>query len=784
MEKYQQWQQVERFFASFRLPDGSIQRGYNRYATPEDFRRQLNLHLRELIRRRLDTRPAAPMRPPLASVAQPQPPALWKGSPFPGLRALTPEDAPIFCGRGRETQELLHKITDAETRFVAVVGASGSGKSSLVAAGLLPALLEHTAKAPWRWARFTPGQSGAHPLRALAQALAEISAGHRTEALEERLFSGPEALTGVVADILHDDQKSAALPEAELLVFIDQFEELFTLVDPVLRSPFIHWLTAAARAPRLRIVITLRADFYAQCVEWQVLAELLRTGSYPLAAPHLGALYEMITGPAERAGLGFEAGLVAQLLQDTGTEPGALALLAFALGELYDHRSEEGRLTWDVYRAFGGVQGVIAQRADAIYHSLDADESTLGRVFGELVEVDQRGTATRRRVPLARVQRSQAASALVEALTAGRLLVRGRDEQDLPTVEVAHEALFRKWDTLQGWIESMADELRLLRQVRQAALDWSDHDRSEAYLWPHERLEPVWAAVEHLEPELDGLTREFLRPEQDRLLAELNDIATDHKRRSDIGERLAVIGDPRPGVGLREDGLPDIVWCEVPAGEVTLEDGAGSFAVPRCWIAKYPVTYLQYRSFLKAPDGFPDARVWKGLERETEAWVQNRKFANHPADNIRWFGAVAFCRWLDTRVGAEIRARFGAQYIIRLPTEWEWLQAATGGDSGNVYPWGPEWDSRRANIYESGLSRTTAVGMYPQGASPVGPLDMAGNLWEWCLNEYEAPSNTGLSGDGRRVVRGGSWDSFQDDARAAYRASNAPVSRNNSLGFR
>jgi hypothetical protein len=218
MERYQQWQQVEQFFSDFRLPDGSIQRGYNPYATAEDFRGQLNLHLRELIRRLLDTRPAAPASPPIAPVAQPRLPALWEGSPFPGLRALTPEDGPIFCGRGRETQELLHRIMDAGTRFVAVVGASGSGKSSLVAAGLLPALLQHTAKAPWRWVRFTPGQSSATPLRALAQALAAVSAGHRSEVLEARLSAGPEALTGLVANLLHDDNEAAAPSKPEILV--------------------------------------------------------------------------------------------------------------------------------------------------------------------------------------------------------------------------------------------------------------------------------------------------------------------------------------------------------------------------------------------------------------------------------------------------------------------------------------------------------------------------------------------------------------------------------------
>lgn len=123
-------------------------------------------------------------------------------------------------------------------------------------------------------------------------------------------------------------------------------------------------------------------------------------------------------------------------------------------------------------------------------------------------------------------------------------------------------------------------------------------------------------------------------------------------------------------------------------------------------------------------------------------------------------------------------------YEIRLPTEWEWQQAATGGNPANVYPWGPEWDLSCANTYESELSRSTAVGMYPQGISPVEALDMSSNVWEWCLNEYEHPERMVLAGDVRRVVRGGSWDYDQDDARATYRNLADPGNRDNDLGFR
>jgi formylglycine-generating enzyme required for sulfatase activity len=249
-----------------------------------------------------------------------------------------------------------------------------------------------------------------------------------------------------------------------------------------------------------------------------------------------------------------------------------------------------------------------------------------------------------------------------------------------------------------------------------------------------------------------------------------------HQERMEIGIYLAELGDPRPGVGLRPGGLPDIAWCEVKGGKITLEGKAGTFRVEPFYIAKYPVTWIQYRTFLEAEDGYRNKIWWKGLaQREDAPGVQYRKHDNYPAENVSWYDAVAFCRWLSKRLG----------YDIRLPTEWEWQQAATGGDKANEYPWGRDWDSEKANTTESGLSRTTAVGLYPKGASPVGALDMSGNVMEWCLNEYNKPKNVEVSSSETRVVRGGSWGYVRSYARAASRNDfRGPGFRHGSFGFR
>ena len=283
------------------------------------------------------------------------------------------------------------------------------------------------------------------------------SRGRRVRDVAEALQENPAVLEELTELTL------AEYPEwAELLLFIDQFEELFTVVDERYRDGFVSLLGHAAKSPKLRIVTTLRADFYHRCVERQLLAELLRTGSYPLAAPGVGALFDMIERPAVRAGLRFEHGLAQRMVDDTGGEPGALALLAFALAELYQAKTEEGELTEAAYQAFGGLRGAIAQRAEATFSALKpAEQATLNAVFRELIEVEEAESgwvATRRRTPLNEVAPTPAAQKLVETFTEARLLQRD-EEGERPIVEVAHEALLRNWPRLVEWINSAGDDL-------------------------------------------------------------------------------------------------------------------------------------------------------------------------------------------------------------------------------------------------------------------------------------------------------------------------------------
>lgn len=236
-------------------------------------------------------------------------------------------------------------------------------------------------------------------------------------------------------------------------------------------------------------------------------------------------------------------------------------------------------------------------------------------------------------------------------------------------------------------------------------------------------------------------------------------------------------------------------WCEVPAGQFLYGEDKKPLELPKFYIAKYPITYAQFQTFIDAEDGFYDLRWWQGLAADDnhrrQPDDQRWKIATHPRDNVSWYDAMAFCRWLSSKLGGESALEKVLEWKICLPTEQEWEKAARGTD-GRIYPWGDEYKAGYANIDERRLvvggkylGQTTPVGSYPQGASPYGVLDMCGNVWEWCLNKYGNPASTGLGGDAPRVVRGGSWYYARNPARAAYRdLISPPNSRNNLRGFR
>ena len=246
--------------------------------------------------------------------------------------------------------------------------------------------------------------------------------------------------------------------------------------------------------------------------------------------------------------------------------------------------------------------------------------------------------------------------------------------------------------------------------------------------------------------------------------------------------------DDRPGVGLRPDGLPDIVWQDCDAGDFLYGDPGEKRTLKTPFrIARYPVTHRQFQAFVDA-GGYGQDEWWTGLAERPEAIQAGWSEPNVPRETVSWYEATAFCRWLDAQFRAAGLLPPG--WRVSLPTDEQWERAARGSD-GRKYPWQGNFPSGLANVGETKgevgagcLGRTSPIGIYPDGKAPSGALDMAGNVWEWCRNEYFKPERRVDGGDRERVVRGGSWGTGTDNSRAAFRSGLLPESRVSLLGFR
>jgi WD40 repeat protein/class 3 adenylate cyclase len=433
--------------------------------------------------------------------------ALETRNPYKGLRAFGEGDAEDFFGREALTEHLVERL--GQTRFLAVVGPSGSGKSSVVRAGLVPRLRQGALPGSERWyvVEMFPG---AYPLEELEAALLR-AADSPPAGLLEQLEQDERGLLRAVKRLLADD-------ESELVLAVDQLEEVFTLVeDEARRTQFLALLERAVADPhaRLRVVVTLRADFYDRPLLYSGFAELLRDYVEALVPLKADEFERAIAGPAERVGARFEPGLLAELVADVSDEPGALPLLQYALTELYERR-EGTTLTADSYRAMGGVSGALAGRAEEIYAGLREEAQEAARqLFLRLVTLGEGAEDTRRRV-----ERTELASmevdqdALEEAIQefgAWRLLSFDRDPRTgTPTIEVAHEALMREWGRFRRWVDSGREEVRLHRRLAAAAREWEEADREPSYLLRGSNLAQFDALAAESTIALTELEREFV----------------------------------------------------------------------------------------------------------------------------------------------------------------------------------------------------------------------------------------------------------------------------------
>jgi WD40 repeat protein/class 3 adenylate cyclase len=418
-------------------------------------------------------------------------------TPYKGLRAFEETDAPDFFGREQLVEQLVDRL--AGTRFMAVVGPSGSGKSSVVRAGLIPALRRGAIPGSERWP-IVDMFPGPKPFDGLEAGLLRTTADPPPGLMDE-LERDEHGLHRAVLRVLPSDG-------SDVVLVIDQFEEVFTLVeDEAARTHFLGSLEAAATDPhsRLRVVATLRADFYDRPLLYRGFAQLFKSrveAVIPLAASELE---RAISGPAKRVDVTLEPGLVVAMLADVAEEPGALPLMEYALTELFERR--EGRtLTLDAYREIGGVSGALGRRAEELHAELDEDGKDAARqLFLRLVALGEGSEDTRRRAWRAEIASldvdQDGLTAILDTYGAARLLSFDRDAgTGAPTIELAHEAMLTAWPRLHRWIDAAREDIRAERRLAASAREWTEADRDPSFLLQGSRLEQAeaWLADSRL----------------------------------------------------------------------------------------------------------------------------------------------------------------------------------------------------------------------------------------------------------------------------------------------
>ena len=459
-------------------------------------------------------------------------------NPFKGLRAFREIDSMDFFGRDDLLRELIERVSN--NGLTAVVGPSGSGKSSLVKAGLLPDL-RRRGLGVGRDLVIAEMFPGAYPFEELESALMRVAVDRPAGLLAE-LSADDRGLLRVVKQILPDDG-------TDLLLVIDQFEELFALTaDESVRQAFLANLTTVAsdERHRVRVVVTLRADFFDRPLSYPAFGELLRSSMTTVTLPGESSLSEAISEPARRVGLEIEPGLIPTILRDVADQPGALPLMQYALTELADHRNGN-LLTIDTYRRTGGVVGALARRAEEIFSSLSAAGREAAReIFLRLVSVNDESDDTRRRVRRTELEGLgvdlRTLDSVIDAFGSFRLLSFDRDPITRgPTVEVSHEALIRAWPRFRQWIDERRDDLGAERRLESIVTEWVLGDHDPSFLISGGRLERYEQWIASSPVRLTADEREFIEAshthEQRR-----QEIATKRRRRLLAGvSTLAVV---------------------------------------------------------------------------------------------------------------------------------------------------------------------------------------------------------------------------------------------------
>ena len=485
--------------------------------------------------------------------------------PYMGLEAFDEDSAEYFYGREALVQKLLNQVNHKSS--IAVVGASGSGKSSAVQAGLM-AQLRQGKQIPnsdrWWLGCFRPGKQ---PIKALASLL--TADGSKESQAREKLQIEGLLYQGVEGFVRWLRTRS----EPMVLLVIDQFEELFTLAAENERQEFIELVVGALEyaSDRFKLIFTVRADFVASCLEIPELVHILQKNSV-LVPPYLteANYHHAIINPAEQVGLKVEPGLVEVLLQDLDRSAGDLPLLQFALQQLWERR-DSGKLTLNAYQILGGIKGALKRQAQSIYDRLDAKSQDCVRwVFLNLTQLGEGTEDTRRRVTKSDLVVAKYPEELVNKilriLTDAKLLVvnlddghnlgQSRSVADAPeddelfleamrqdaTIEVVHEILIRHWSSLRWWLEENRSRLRSQRQIEQAAILWQQKNKQDDFLLRGVRLGEAEEIYIKYTDELSDTAKEYVANCIDARLAQQKEAKQRLRKAQLTAAALGILG--------------------------------------------------------------------------------------------------------------------------------------------------------------------------------------------------------------------------------------------------